>query len=331
MPQVEQPLGDLLLAGRHASGRLPPPQHIEFAAQRERRPHALQILQVVVAGVAEHHDIRGRRGREGSHRPGRPGRQHVHHLCGSLGLHAESLAAQPGDGQPLPGRGPVAALGEQHQRVVRPQAPGELGDGSGRDVTPGPDEAAAEPGEQHVDGRVQPEPLGEHDARGPVVAAHQQVHEHERRAGPGVPGEDEHRLRAAHPGRVERLRDRLVHLQPEAEGEAGQAHQRVEEATQHGQVQLLRAGAPQPPGEPDPERQTGHQAGGLAQQVGDPEQPHARQPPAHPAPAYDREGERHDGMADQNEGEQRERDGGQQGHEWRQQDPPEPQRRNPHR
>ena len=36
-------------------------------------------------------------------------------------------------------------------------------------------------------------------------------------------------------------------------------------------------------------------------------------------------------MAYQNEGEQRERDGGQQGHEWRQQDPPEQQRRDPHR
>ena len=47
--------------------------------------------------------------------------------------------------------------------------------------------------------------------------------------------------------------------------------------------------------------------------------------------AYDRQGERHDGVPDQDEGEQRERDGGQQGHEWRQQDPPEPQRRDPHR
>ena len=130
-------------------------------------------------------------------------------------------------------------LGEQHQRVVRPQAPGELGDGSGRDVTPGADEAAAEPGEQHVDGGVQPQPLGEHDPGGPVVAAHQQMHEHERRAGPGVPGEDEHRLRTAHPGRVERFRDRLVHLQAEPEGVAGQAHEGAEKPPQHGQVQLL--------------------------------------------------------------------------------------------
>jgi len=101
-----------------------------------------------------------------------------------------------------------------------------------------------------------------------------------------MPGEHQDRLLAAHPLGVLRLRDRLMDLQTEAEGEAGQAEESAEEAAQQHQVQLLRTRAPQATGEAQPQGQTGQHADGLTHQVGDAEQPQSRQPPTHVAPPY---------------------------------------------
>ena len=94
-------------------------------------------------------------------------------------------------------RGEVAALGEDHERVVVVEAGRQR-----RDLRlevlalrrVGRDEPGRDPVQQHVDRRVPRQRVLEDDARLAVVPVHERVDQRERVARPGVPAADQQRL-----------------------------------------------------------------------------------------------------------------------------------------
>ena len=274
-----------------------------------------------MAGVADHHDVGIGGGGQRRDRAGGPGRQHVGHLLSAGRLRHKTPATQPVDRGAVPGRSPVTAFGKQDEGVVGCEAGSQVRHGSGRRFAAPTDEAAPEPGQQDVDGRVQAQPFGHHDPREAPVAAHQQVHKHERSPRTGVPTEHDHRVRAGQVVAVGGFGDRLVDLQPEPEREAGQADERAEEPAEHREMQLLRPGSLRTSDETDPQAQAGQQARCLARQVGDAEQPGPRQPPPHRPLSDKHQDGRGQRVPDQDHREQDQGEDGEQRHQRCQEQP----------
>ena len=134
----------------------------------------------------------------------------------AIALQAE--LAQPVDAALPALGGEVAALGEDHERVVLVEAVGQRrrsGPRGRRRAGLGRDEAGRDPAEQHVDDRVPGQGVLEHDPRLAAVPVHQRVDQRERVARPGVPAG--HQERDAGVG----VRARAVGLDAAAAAPAG--------------------------------------------------------------------------------------------------------------
>ena len=222
---------------------------------------------------------RGVQGRQ--HAPGARG-EHVGHRLGPVGHPGHAQAAQPADRARTPLRGEVAALGEDHERVVLVEVAGQVAHLGLEVVARGGmagDEPARQPRQQHPERGVPGEGLLEHDPWLAAVPVHQGVHQRERVTGPRVPAEDQQRLAR------ERVRARAdgLDLQPQHPARLPEEHDQV--GLHDVVVDPLEERPPQEQPEPrgDPEPEQLHQREALQRQVHhqQPQQPDRPQPAGH--------------------------------------------------
>ena len=279
-----------------------------------------------MSGVGEDDDIRAGCGAQGRQRAGWLGGQHVRHPRGLRCFRPPAAAAQPGDGEPVPGRCPVATLGIEQQCIMFVQVSGHFGDGARRlprRTLARRDEAPADPADQHVEGGIEAQ-LGLQDDPGtPLVAREQQVDQHEGGSWPRMPGEDKQRAGGCHEVDVVRVGERLLDLEPEAEHEAGDRDEGGEETAQQRQVpaQLPLGVQAGPEARPDPQHQAREQARRLPEEVDDRKSPDPRQPPPHPPASHRDHHQRADGLADRHDRQQHQRHQREYRHQRRDQQP----------
>jgi hypothetical protein len=192
---------------------------------------------------------------------------------------------QPPDAAAPAARRPVAALGEDHQRPVGAQAAGQPLDLIGEDALPRLpvlDEHVGQPVAQHVQAGIELQRRLHHHPRPPAVDAEQVVHEQERVARSGVPGQ--HDDRAGQPGGQFLAGElRFVDLDSQAVRPFSPSVQRVQEPAHDRVVAALIGLGLQPAAEPahDPQPEQHNQRHDLRRQ---PDHQEGHQPQvAHPA------------------------------------------------
>jgi hypothetical protein len=188
------------------------------------------------------------------------------------------------DGPAPAERCPVAALGEDDERVATaqpgrepPDLLGALPCGVPAGVRLLAEEGVGQAVGQDVDARVELQ-RGLHDhPRAALAAADQVVDEQERVAGARVPAEHDERAVA---GRAGTGVPRASHRDAQAAGAAGRAEDRVEEAAHDGVMASLVGLCVQPAAEParDPQAEEDDQRRALGRRPGEPEEDHPQQP-----------------------------------------------------
>ena len=217
------------------------------------------------------------------------GRQHVGHLLRPLRHLLQAQLAQPLDPALAALGREVAALGEDHERVVLVQAGGQGGDlalqvlAGGR---VGRDEARGDPAQDHPDGGVPGQRVLEHHARLARVVVHQGVHQDERVARAGVPAAHQDR-----PARV-RVRGRARDLDREVEHPPGLAEEHPQRALHEVVVDALPVRRADPPAEPgrQPVAEQHDEQHRLDGEVGDHQPQQPQRPPAAGQPGRDGRG-----------------------------------------
>ena len=231
--------------------------------------------------MGDQDDVRVGRRVEGRDEASRPWCEHVAHRLGALGHPLHPQLAQPVDPALPPGAGEVAALGEDHERVVAVEVGGQRRDlllerVAGSLAGLRGDEARRDPPQQDVDDGVPGQGVLEDDARLPVVPVHQRVHEHERVTRARVPAGDEQR------GAGVGVRGRSVGDDREPQHPPRLAEEGPHHPLDQVVVDALPVGTPDPPSAPagQPEPQQHRQQHALHGQVDheDPQQP--QRPPA---------------------------------------------------
>ena len=128
LPPAEQPVDPLVaVLGDLGAGDLPP-AHDDALVHRQLAPDVADGQHVVEAGVRHQDDVGVGGGVQRGEEAARPGGEHVGHRLGALRHPLEAQLAQPLDAAGPPALGEVAALGEDHERVVLVEAGGQLGD-----------------------------------------------------------------------------------------------------------------------------------------------------------------------------------------------------------
>ncbi len=181
-----RPVGHLLRRHR-------PEPHGDLLVHRQLTPHVADGEHPVESGVRDEDHAGVRRRVHRREQPAGPGRQDVAHPLGALRHPVQAALAQPFDRPDPAARREVAALREDHERVVLVEADGEVADVllDRSALAVRRDEPVRQPVEQHVDRRVPLQHVLEHDPRLAVEPVDQRVDEHERVARAGVPAHHE--------------------------------------------------------------------------------------------------------------------------------------------
>ncbi len=279
LPPAEQPLDLLVPVLGDLRARHLPPLHQQPLVHRQLTPDVADGEQVIHARVRNEHDVGRRCGVQRREEAARPRCQHVGHRLGAVGHPVHAQLAQPLDPPLAPARGEVAALREDHERVVRVEPRGQLRDLvldalSRRRVRR--DEAGGDPVQQHVDGRVPRQRVLQYDARLTVVPVHQGVDQREGVARPRVPAADQQRLARVRVGRRSRGLDGQVEHPP------GLAEEHPEHALDEVVVDALVVRRPdaRPEARRDPQPEQDDQQHALADQVQDQHPQQAQRSPA---------------------------------------------------